>query len=594
MRHQRTLSLVIGALFLALPVASATWYNAGSYEPDTKYDTSGGWMHLEADDSPDASVRQVYFNVYPTYYLTATNANVGALGTGVRQVNLVHYYANLGVWKDCNLDGYIGMAESAVDAYRAELLPENHVCPADADNPLSHNDGTWVWEMIAIGNLPDNNTAPMIVDTDVAVWGDIGEPGRVPGTSCPLAPLPHGTSAGTGAFIRWADCLANFRITETVNALDPNGSLGLGFKCDGMTDEECAKNPQQSRSLLNQELPESLFGNPRTKETGTLQKDPENEGETAFTTWDCRQRGVVLRDPTGEEGERGSLSNWTVTDPTGGSLSIVFGPDNQAGASIADEEGVYAWTATPAPDVNDPTWSVAAGLNQTADGTSLTGECDPQDGRANEYNATHELVFFYADGDFEGTAQAPGKNQADNDFTYADGSTDETYTGDIYAGDTKVLSNVTTGERTPGHYGPGNTLLRNRWTSGSVWVYYVPQTVNDETLEPDDADWWTFYARVGDAAINAHGLALPAGTAKGTYGSLNCPVIGAGAEKAGGWECDPAKWYLDPQGKDISEPQMQRVGAQYNLMDVDCFDGRILQGAAHASLAPLSEGGVCS
>ena len=616
MRSQRWLTAACAAMML-LPAAAATWYGPGSYEPDTIYDAQQPWMFPNPDVDPSDGTRKVYFNAFTTAYAVTVPYNSGTLGSRVREFPLLYYEAMLGVWKDCNKDGYIGNVESALLVYPAAAA-DTSVCPVAPDAVVPHNDGQWVYEFFHIGptwGSTEDNIAPGILNSSLEgleedfedgayVWGDPGLPGSEPGQSCPLAPLPHGTSSGTGAFIRWADCLQGLRITGAINAADSNDALGLYFNgCvdnDGqpMTDEECQKNPQKSDSLLNQELPESIFGNPRTGETGTLQIDPETDGESAFTTWDCSdpKGGADVRDPTAAPGERGDLSQVVLDDPTGGQLAAVFGSDGKTYVNATDEEGSYAWLAKPSPQVNNPTWSVAAGVNQTVAGVE---DCDD----ANTYEAGHGTAFFYADGDFEGTVQAPGKNKAQYDFTFADGDPDannalrgvrEGQCGpEGTAAETTCVPGL--GERTSRYGGVsrGTWLLREGWSSGIITATAIPQSVNDETGEPVPRSYYAYHAFVHPAVVSVYGLWLPSGST-GTYGSENCATIGPGAPIQKGWVCDPELWNVDAQGKDISEPHFRVVGDPFNLRDIDCYDGTLVRGVGvRASLVDLTEAGAC-
>ena len=512
--------------------------------------------------------------------MAGQNANVGTAGSRVQVVGAQQWMAIFGAFKDCNGDGYVGFAESALLTYRSDLLlGADEICPTGS----FHNDGQWVHEYIPVGYQEEDggqNIHPMqIVDEDARVWGDIGEPGDVAAATCPIVPLPHGTTAGTGWAIRYADCFAGKRLTGAVNDADPDGSLGLRF--------DDPNNPQYSDSLLNQHLPESLFGNPATGETGFLQLDSEEDGgdeEAAFTMWDCSSRTAV-RDETGMAPE-----------------SVGVGGVNQ---NLGDEDGNIAWIANPAPAPGSPTGSYADAANGTfrgfhvggQDDSDLTvvqgtrveeaevgGDCDEvgdDDDGDNSYSEFHQLAFFYADGDHEGGTQVAAKKAADVEFIYFNGG--ETDPALEPLGPNTPNSVVTT-PTTYWNFDP-------QWQANVVYVT-APQSIDRNTLEIQGPRYWTFYASVGATTLDA-GWNVPGGSTGFKYGSeacgLNAGVSGAAATN--GWECDADLWYLDSNGNDIASEWEVRVGATYHLRDIDCNDGRLIRGIPlHASLSEYSDG----
>ena len=570
---QRQLLTMLAVALLSAPIGAATWSGFGTYEPDTLYDTQGGFMRPDPDVSPAG--KDLYFNAYQSEYLTGQNGNVGTLGTRIQVPGAQQYLAMLGAWKDCNGDGYVGIAESALVVYPAVALSDGSICPAGS----FHNDGDWVWEYVPVGyqyEAAPNAHPRQIVDEESRVWADFGLPGATAAATCPIVPLPHGTTAGTGWAIRYADCFASKRITGSVNDADPNDDLGLRF------DDQ--NNPHQSDSLLNQQLPESLFGNPQTGETGFLQLDSDEDGgerDYAFTTWDCS-------DPN---------ERTTVADPTGMGREGIAVPEEVSADGRerwADDDGNVAWFAAPAPALGDPTGSYADGLNQTAGGVHVGsgedeqenlyvgGDCgetagDDDQAGDNTYSGLHQEAFFYADGNNEGGTQFAAKNQADVQFQYFNGAEVDPTLADALGPSTpnSVVS-----------VAPSAYLNDQGWSANIVYVT-TPQSINRATLQPSGPAYTTFYAKVGATTLDA-GWRAPHTGAK--YGAEACGLNTSGQQ--GGWECDPSRWYLDSNGVDISDPAWDvRVGTTYQFRDIDCNDGRVGRDVGvFASLVLLSPG----
>lgn len=576
----KLLTTCLVAAALALPAGAATWFGPGTYEPDTRFDEDEGQMYTAADTDPAG--KRVYFNVFGTQWPAGVNPNVGVAGGRFQPSGIMHFNAHFGVWKDCNEDGYVGVAESALTAYRAEALLETAVCPSGS----FHNDGQWVLELVPIGynetDVDPDSTAgdqsPNFIDVGdldgpagshgAYVWGDQGAPGAVPGLTCPIVPAPHGTFARTGATVRWADCILNGRIADNVNGAAAASGLDFGF--------DDRNNPQNSDSPLNQDLPQSLFGSPYTGDEGTFEKDScEDDGagcEAAFTAWDCSARSQDVRDETG-------LLPTQVDD-------VTTDDENDALFTLSDDDGSYFWMGTPSPSVGDPQDSVADGLNDTFNGFNLLddtagGSCtdeSTEETSGNTYELVHETAFFYTESkEIGGSGGADGgKFEAATFFRFTDGGAyAPTCVEDVCGPDT--------GDRTPGFFGV-NALDATGVSATPMWrsdtIYAAPpQSINRATLQPQGAGYWSFYASVDPAEVAAHGL-LFAGPG-GTYGAENCASgIGAGKGVENGWRCDPANWYVDGLGKPVADPEnlAQRVGVHWTTRDIDCYDGRLVRG----------------
>lgn len=202
--------LVLAALLLAnVPSSSATWSFQGDAEPSTPYDGPAFMWGGPAE----AGVRgRVYFNVVTLVGSTGAgggvaNPNVAALGSRIAPFGAVTHEAMLGVWVDCNQDGDVGLAESAVREYSSALLTDDSLCPPVSGSPNAwvpgaHNYNAWVSEYVPIGNGQALATDRRVYrDDEAMVWGDRGRP------------FAHQERCGGGhgdVVLVVADCLAEY------------------------------------------------------------------------------------------------------------------------------------------------------------------------------------------------------------------------------------------------------------------------------------------------------------------------------------------------------------------------------------------------
>src|SRR5205823_5038653 len=157
----------------------------GSHEPDA-WDADA--MFATSDTSPDPAARDVYFNGF----LSSGYATVGGEGinpnTNAATTTIITPQptprALLGVWKDCNADGYVGALFSAqVDEDQSpdqypSALADPSICPVGT-GVGAYNDGTWVTEMFPIVLVPGSEPEFSrwgILDRAARVWFDAGRP----------------------------------------------------------------------------------------------------------------------------------------------------------------------------------------------------------------------------------------------------------------------------------------------------------------------------------------------------------------------------------------------------------------------------------
>ena len=226
---------LVAVLALLVPSGAATWRVAGTFEPDTPYDDAS-WMF---QDPPPPGSKRVYFNGMTTSGLgVAISPNVALLETRNEAPVLETQVALLGVWADCNGDGYIGMAEHGIREYSASLLLSTAVCPPVTGSASkwvegAHNYNGWVSEFLFIGRAGSQR---IFLDTQTRVWGDYERPDHDPILGqCPLTPHPRGTYQSTGGLLNfYVGCRLDQKGIEWARsfnqAMDAIGDpLGLKF-----------------------------------------------------------------------------------------------------------------------------------------------------------------------------------------------------------------------------------------------------------------------------------------------------------------------------------------------------------------------------
>lgn len=599
MRVPRSTLLAV-LLVLAAPLGAAEWRAAGGLEPDTGYDLAGN-MFLEPDR--DLGGQRVYFHGFEALPQTSVNPNLAATGSRIAPAPATHHRAILGVWKDCNGDGYIGMAESALQDYHVELLLGDPTCPPTpgATEPV-HNDGQWVNELLTLGMVDPCERAPdatrelacpdvdafannerVIYSDDTYVWADLGAPGSTPAAECILAPPPRGTTTGTGATLGYLDCQGERGLARQVNALDADGSLGLRF-------DDPAR-PEESDSALNQRFPVTPFGTP-------MQPGLLSEETPSVTVWDCSEpKAVDARSPTGP-------TSVPVTDPSGGRLAAETFPwvipytitgvgfeDEDGDAAtpgvlrvpVTDDEGTLVHAPAAEPSLHEPTWSAWAALVALEDGAA--GDCDPEtastlDGASPQAALENE----------QASVQEARKDRPSFTFLFFDGHRGINPSVDEHLGAT-----------TPSDGGT-SAFDHDRNGDGPMWSATVqaeqdPQLVSRKDLGPAPPRYVTYYAHLG-VDVRDMGIAIPPAGER-VYGAENCGANVDGIHR--GWQCDPDLWWKDAQGGDAMPryARGERIGRlpgdTYHVRDVDCYDGEVLRGlGVHASLQDTSGVPPCS
>ena len=533
-RTPRILTLLV--LAGLLPLAQASWSAGGDVEPSTPQDAAGLYM-WSAPDADAGSTARVYFNaVILAADRVGGGASPNAQGTRLAPPSDMRVGAYFGLWKDCNGDGFVGHAETALLEYRDALAPDD-VCPAGS---MWHPPG-WFTELIWIG--PRDAAATLGVarglwDDDARAWADFGAPGVRPHLVCHYVPLPRDTLDSTGSILRYADCSAAHVVAQTVTAASDATVPELGFDDPYHPERDCD-------SPLNQPLP--LFGDGACPDerAGALE---ENSGRRAVSVWDCSQPETAGADTDGRV--------------------FGFSFDRWFNVTLGDEDDRLV---VPAIDPHvDPDGSAYDAVNETESG-ALTG-CS----RERYATLTRFLVPHSADA-FTGGGAAPsdptdGKQQAD--FVLHFQPTGWRNHGEVLGWNPKLFGQDA-----------AHRLLGDGWMSDETYgpPRYRGTTLRDD-LEPQGQTWLTAYASVG--AVTLAVADTPGGL--GIYGSEACGAATSGV--IGGWDCAPDDWAARaPPGVDVP-----LVGAPYLLRDVDCYDGTLSPMLpARASLAAISTDGPC-
>ncbi|HEX2022501.1 MAG TPA: hypothetical protein VHH36_07295, partial [Candidatus Thermoplasmatota archaeon] len=454
-------ALVAFVLLAAGSTASAEWWTQGSFEPDTPQDRDGGaWT--DPDRSPGRW--RVYFNgLAGTSHgigggATVTGVSVGqgylnpnAAPTGGRIAPLgpAGAIAYLGAWKDCDRDGYVGTAASALAEYPVELLPDHDVCPPGTP----FHDGGTVRELVPV--VPSLRwETRVIADPQALVWADFGAPGDPPFRECRVFHAPSGTLRSTGGLVGYADCAAQHGIASTLGDLAP----GLAFEDPRRPGESCG-------SALNVWL--RLFGpDPCSGRVGLLQ---HGSGRPAFTVWDCDAPRTPVRDPTAPEDGTGALDVLSGNTPT-----------QRRDGTMAEVPGVEPTT--------DAEGSVADGLGHTLSGPGATGSASVAPGCRSGL-----LETFGRNVDLTLVLERPGLDsevKRSTDFAFRVNAEDYGF------GPVSLWRNVSA------------TVWRQAVGYGA-WVAtnaphgppsYVGPVVRED-LSPSGPAWITFYARLGTQTL---------------------------------------------------------------------------------------------
>ena len=312
MRTALRTSLALALCALLAAPAAAEWYAYGSFEPDTPYD-SPAFMWQEP---PPPGAQRVYFNGF-AMSPSATpagkpgiNPNVAMLHTQIEPFASERHVALLGVWVDCNGDGYIGLAETALREYSAQLLLSQGTCPA-TEGPTNewpagaHNYNGWVSEFIPIvSHVPTlNNDKRSYRDDAARVWADFHRPDEKPFQRlCRLTTFERGTMETVGGMINFFDCYYDL--------LGPwNGAMAL------IDDPLRLSFPNEDDARSNALGRTWLFG-------------PESTDYAAVRTVDCSEAPILQRGSLAVRTPKPALGP-SATNPTQFSFAGQYNQTNE-------------------------------------------------------------------------------------------------------------------------------------------------------------------------------------------------------------------------------------------------------------------------
>jgi hypothetical protein len=528
------------AIILAVsPMALADWGAKGIHEPQTTHDRNDGYMWLDPDVSRGVTgPNKVYMATIQTTsnpsLTLADSANLATLDTR-HQMTPTQYYVLLGVWRDCNNDGFIGDGDNGLFEYRTTLLDStvgDSICPqqnvpwgpswtttafeANEYGGLIHNDGTWVHEFIPIGydnhaasNARGVNTNPFkVVDVNARVWVDNGLPGASVGGRCWIDPTPPGTFHTVGAIEDYADCFAGNLVQDNIgHATSLSPALASDYASLRAMDNPWGDQSQSSDVIA----------------------------------FDCSKPIVSESAP--------EVTKITVNQP-------IVPPHVSTSGTIGGTVNETAYDTTTCNRATDPnpsdTQQQVANLPYSHESPRVS---DEQPGVRTEND--HQFTFN------QGTRAygVPGAGTA-----LGPGAMTDAGTNDVF------------------NYGV--------WQSDDTCVtcegYFTRQSVGDVTSPNAPANFAvqevTAYAFVSSTAISQYGLWLPKASGPGvapsssTYGAEACGSALSGV--INGWDCNGADWFKNVDGsssrlKDTNDGNAAMgalPGDPYNMRVVSCYD----------------------
>jgi hypothetical protein len=558
------------AAALSLPGAAA-WYSYGSNEPDNHFDANDRLMWT---DAAGATTDRIYFNVFSGLNggVSPNSATLGSrLSTGEDG-----FEAFYGVWRDCNHDGYVGLADGALREYRdtvstsAGFPVDTQLCPVVADTPANQgqifNSNGWITEMQPIGSSTlthgaINTDHRTIWDKYASVWGDVGTPdlaGMARGlgsTGCTSLLGSNQDIKHTGGMLNHADCIDGAPANAARDTL-----VGLVPQLSAI--------PEPS-SLYN--------GGPADQPTPQQFSGSDNSSNSYVTgVADCSAPGPLV-----------DTSSVTTTPNSGEGKSGVWPPGKNPGVNQnGDIRGTVNYTHEISPlddcNPNDDSgrdFDNAMGIQGGVDIIARDGSVDT----TTVYKSTPDMLLTFRPwNNRQGTASGGCGSGATGALcgTPADAGLPEAYTYQN-TGDNMWTTKST--QIAMPVVGPGDGI-------GGPSVDATKGTFSAGSFYP--AEWYSFYA-----SSTLTGYSLPGGS--GTYGSDVCTGgIGRNAPNLNGWECDPNLWWLksgttqhDDNYSDSGGHFWGTVGDTYVLRDVDCYDGHLVNGNANLEGTSLNPTG---
>lgn len=550
----RTLSVTLAVALLLAPSAFAAWSVKGAWEPDTVHDVFSPWSTLQPNTGDDIVV---YFNGFSAAggpLATTANPNLVAIGSSYHAAPFLPV-AMLGIWKDCNADGYVGMGDNGLLEYRADLLLDDDICPPTDVVPgeawRSHNAAGWVIEFMPIGyddvRTGEDENPYNLNDTTARVWADWGLPGDAPRPSCSTVPAPYGTFRSTGGLLRYADCFASYRGTQAVTqAAAAAGRPTLGFG-DAPPDR-----PDQSQSELNVPNP---WG--------------DASDASLVTVYDCSRRtDVEVGDPTDPGDGSGELHTLAVIPvPMVGDVYL----------NATDREGRILNATVAEIEPTTPTGGSPGG---TVNETEALVDCDRDDADQivnddGEPGGSDGDLPYTLEGAVEPVSPYVPRTRTDHVLTFEEGLRGSSAPSLVF------------GSASRDDAGLGAWAVTGFWVGAGADTYGVNPVLSRSSLGAEPVTLITYYAWIHPALRLSVPLVMPNGPGFGSYAEDGCSRSPPTAE------CDRERWWRDGSGADVTPRDARlgssggssttpdgsdasrigvRIGQPFSFQDIDCID----------------------
>ncbi|MEA3198667.1 MAG: hypothetical protein QOE90_95 [Thermoplasmata archaeon] len=565
------------AAAMCVPAGVASWGSWGGSEPNTKYD-DGSYNYLSA---PGSATDHVYFNTFEVGLLAGAPANPApGLGSRLQPAVTESWAALMGVWVDCNGDGFIGLATTGQVEYRADVSAaaghavSTTLCPDVTDSAANagkiHNHGGWITELIPIApgvdasyghqtadDMANVSNYRMIVDPSAKIWGDGGQPGAAfAGSAGCTYIFGSGQPQHTGGVLTHVNCLTGaFSRADATLAAHDLPTIEPLYAPGGPADVQQPGGEESQNSIVSGEF--DCSAPPAVDEHRTVD-DPTGIVGPSYVNVTVYQPGTPSVNPSGNVPGTINETNEEL-GPT------ITGDD----CNPSDDYGhdTYGAVEEPGTDSGSATVKDSSDFYFTFGQPGGRGSCDTQTPTQFTDSLTSWFVQFGGDG-----LGLPGVDEP------------------------VIVPGVTCGQPTdagaPAVMWPASEPS-DAWQEFYIIVPYPGTStgavrVNTEssmpsaTVTPTPAAWDSWYAFTGASGVTTPGAS--------TYGTEPCEAnIGAGAPADHGWNCDPAAWNVDAAtGQKVADyQQLGAVGDTYNLRDVDCTDNTVLSGSS--SLNPLGQ-----
>lgn len=550
----RTVSATLVVVLLFAPTAFAAWSVKGAWEPDTPYDVATPWMETGPTSSHQ---RLVYFNGFGALggaVATTLNPNLATVAGSVHPLPFTPVVM-MGVWKDCNQDGFVGLGDNGLLEYRADLLLNDEFCPPMTPPPgqqwRSHHHDGWVVELIPIG-YDDTRTAEdenpyNINDTRARVWADWGLPGDPPRLACPTFPAPYGTFRSTGGLLRHADCFTGHQVVASVSAATAAaGQPGLGFG------DVPAHRPDQSASPLNVPNP---WG--------------QASDDSMATVFDCsRQTEYAVQDPTDPGDGSGALHTLAVV-PVPGADPLYLNATDRWGrvvnASVAEVDLEL-----------QPDGSLAGSVNETQAATDCDREDPDEIVDLNGKREGSDADLPYAlEGNTEPISPLAPRARTDHVLSFEEGLRG---TG---------LASLLLGPMSRDDAGAGTYTVTGFWVGIPTSSVSGNPFLSRTSLGAEPVTNVTYYGYISPSLERDAGITWRSLSSHGIYGLEGCD------RPTATFECDSELWWRDAAGQDVTPRDARlgsapgssttpaeddstrigvRVGQPFYFRDIDCYD----------------------